>query len=306
MAGYEVTDLSQPSWLATAENIELLAGKINSLGLGGDAIVVLELFGNSTFRFRQFDDTMALPFRSGNGYHMEGEVGVCDDTTFQRLLTSVRPILDSVGSTYKILIPPLPRYLYTGCCTNKKHCTNLSEEDYEHKLLLATMHFRPLIKDSLLSTGIENFFVLDGIGALLGIPAGENRGSASENLRDLNKYCAADGVHFNELGYANLAKVIDSAARGLISGTLTKARSASLSGTGKTSFFWRGFTSPNGHTGPRHNISNTISSTHHAIDAIDSDRSATLPGFVRGGSRGGPIRSFSRGGGRKLPYWKKK
>jgi hypothetical protein len=57
MASYEVTDLSQPSWLATAENIELLAGKISSLSLGGDSVLELELFGNSTFRFRQFDDT---------------------------------------------------------------------------------------------------------------------------------------------------------------------------------------------------------------------------------------------------------
>jgi hypothetical protein len=236
---------------------------------------------------------------------MEGEVGVCDDTTFQRLLTAVRPILDSAGVAYKIIVPPLPRYLYTACCTNKKHCTNLLDEDYELKLLLATMHFRPLIKDSLLNTGIENFFVLDGIGALLGIPAGENRGSASDNLRDLNNYCAKDGVHFNEVGYANMAKVIDSAARGLVSGSLTKAKSASLAGTGRTTFFWRGFTSPNGHTGPRSNINNNLASTHNA-NASDINRSATLPGFVRGGSRGGPIRSLPRGGGRKLPYWKRK
>jgi hypothetical protein len=112
MAGYEVVDLSQPSWLATAENIELLASRLTSLGLSPDTVVVLELFGNSTFRYRQFDDTMALPFKSGNGYHMEGDVGVCEDPTFNKLVFAVRSILEACGAVTKILIPPY-RATYT-------------------------------------------------------------------------------------------------------------------------------------------------------------------------------------------------
>jgi hypothetical protein len=114
LAGYEIIDLSQPSWLATAENIELLANRIVSLDLGPDSVLIIELFGNSTFRYRQFDDTMALPFKSGHGYHMEGEVGVCDDSTFGRLINAARPVFDACGTGTKIIVPPLPRYLYAG------------------------------------------------------------------------------------------------------------------------------------------------------------------------------------------------
>jgi hypothetical protein len=81
-AGYSVTDLTQPSWLATPDNIDYLIASLNTICPGKETTVVLELFGNSTFRYRQFDGTMALPFKSNNGYHMEGAGGVCDDETF--------------------------------------------------------------------------------------------------------------------------------------------------------------------------------------------------------------------------------
>jgi hypothetical protein len=61
---------------------------------------------------------------------MEGGVGVSDDATFSRLVTAVKPILDACGSRIKIIVPPLPRYLYMGFCSSiialtlKKRITN--------------------------------------------------------------------------------------------------------------------------------------------------------------------------------------
>jgi hypothetical protein len=110
LAGYEVSDLSQPSWLASTVNIELLTEKLTSLNLDTDSAVILELFGNSTYRYRQFDGTMALPFKVGHGYHMEGEVGVGDDCTFAKLCCAVQPIIDSGGSAIQIIVPVPP------CC----------------------------------------------------------------------------------------------------------------------------------------------------------------------------------------------
>jgi hypothetical protein len=243
---------------------------------------------------------------------MEGEVGVSDDPTFARLITAVRPVLEACGSAIKIVVPPLPRYLYTGCCNNKSHCTNLNNADYELRMLQDTMHFRPLLKDAILLCNADPFFVLDGIGALLGIPAGNNRGTAAENLKELKKYCTADGVHFNELGYANIARVISSAVTGIETGTLTKSDTGSgnFSGAGRAaSYFWRGFTSPMGYTGPR-NLALVTVNTANSHTANNDTGSYTgneiAPGFSLGGSRGG-----SRGGGqlrgyRKVPYWKKK
>jgi hypothetical protein len=309
LSGYEVTDLTVPSWLATPGNVEMLADRITSLSVDPGTVIVLELFGNSTIRYRQFDGTMALPFKSGHGYHLEGEVGVSDDTCFTQLFSSVKPVIEACGSAIKIIVPPLPRYLYTGCCSSKNHCTNLRNEDYELRLLQSVMHFRPLIKDNLLAAGIGRFFVLDGIGALMGIPAGNNRGTAAEILKELSNYCAADGVHFNEIGYANLAKVIESAVTGIETGLLTKADISGPSSGSKQAavFFWRGFTSPVGYSGPRsiprppaNQTTNVLASSTTGSSNIDGPGL----GFTRGGSRGGHNRFFFKG--RNCPYWRKK
>jgi hypothetical protein len=252
-AGYSVSDLSQPSWLATPENVEILAEKLNTILPGTDTVVVLELFSNSTYRYRQFDGTMALPYKTSTGYHMGGDVGVCDDESFTRLCKSMGALLEKCGDSVKIMVPPLPRYLYAGCCGNKHHCSNRTNEEYELSILQATTHFRPLLKETMLNLGLERFYVIDGIGAILGVPPGENRGAPIEILKELIPFCAPDGVHLLETGYANLCRTIVAAANGIFNGTLTKPNkpTSGISGTSGSTYFWRGFISPVGYGGAK-------------------------------------------------------
>jgi hypothetical protein len=256
-AGYTVSDLTCPSWLATSDNIELVLSQIESLALEPGYTIVMEMFGNSTFRYHQFDGTMALPYRSQKGYHMPGKIGVCEKESFTKTVVSVKDIINVNGPGVRIIIPPLPRYLFKGCCGQSDHSTNLNEEGYSLNLLAATMQLRPLLKNVLLDMGAENFFVLDGVGALLGIPPGGNRGPPAELLADLEKVTAADNVHFTELGYKNLCNTILAADAKIRDGTLTKSIHAqtgsalsdgSTVGGTKATFFWRGFASPVGHS----------------------------------------------------------
>jgi hypothetical protein len=71
-AGFTVTDLSKSSWLATEENIASLIASMSTLQLPPKFSVVLELFSNSSFRFKQFYGSLSLPFKDGTGYHMGG------------------------------------------------------------------------------------------------------------------------------------------------------------------------------------------------------------------------------------------
>jgi hypothetical protein len=228
----------------------------------------------------------------------------------------VSGILDACNDSTKVIIPPLPRYLYTGCCGNKHHCTNRKNDEYELSLLHATTHFRPVLRDALLTQGLENFFVVDGIGALLGVLPGGNRGAPAEIVRELTSYCATDGVHFKDTGYANFAKTVLAAAVGVQDGTLTKTNSGKNSVPGKisgSSFFWRGFVSPVGarlatstpshaQEPPRQHGYGSVPSyavLHRDRERAQGQRSA--PHSVRGGPRGGP-----RGGHHHHhhhPYW---
>jgi hypothetical protein len=304
-AGYTVCDLTQPGWLATPENIDFLIAKLNTIGTLPDTIVILELFGNSTFRYRQFDGTMALPFKVNNGYHMDGEEGVCDDETFKKLCGSVGVIFDACSESVKIIIPPLARHLYTSCCGNSRHCTNLKNEDHELSLLHATTHFRPLLKEALIKHGTDRFFVIDGIGAILGVPPGGNRGAPAEIVRELSDYCAKDGVHYTDAAYSNIAKTVMSAAEGVANGTLTKSGSDKHIPSGNQaggSFFWRGFVSP---IGAR--LTN-IQQSHHSFSV---DQQPPVRGSGHRGGRGQGHHLRGRGAGHHRPgqyyhpYWRK-
>jgi hypothetical protein len=127
--GYNVTDLSEPSWLATPANIEHAVTMINTLSLEPGYSIVVEPCGNSMFHFRQFDGTLALPFKCEGGYHMGGPICTCDDESFLRTFNSIGDILDSEGAGVKIIIPTLPRHLFKGCCENNTHSTNLNSEN---------------------------------------------------------------------------------------------------------------------------------------------------------------------------------
>jgi hypothetical protein len=221
-SGITVTDLTVPSWLATPENIEFLLSKLDTLSLDPGYTIVLELFGNSTFRFMQFDGTMAMPFKMGRGHHMGGKIGTCDEDSFLRLVSNLDELIKYEGPGIKIFIPPLPRYLFKGCCEDRNHSTNVKDEGYGLKLLQETARFRGTLKKALLRGGLDDFFVLDGIGALIGTTPGGNRGTAAEILPELENYMAADNVHYTDPAYKNLSAAIVAAAEGVRNGTLTK------------------------------------------------------------------------------------
>jgi hypothetical protein len=165
-------------------------------------------------------------------------------------------------------------------------------------MLQATTHFHPVLKESLLKQGLDRFFVLDGVGALLGVPPGGNRGGLVEISRELSSYCAADGVHYTETGYANLAKTILKAVCGVSDGTITKTRTddkGNISGKARSqNFFWRGFCSP---VGARLSVHSTLTDTRHSSTAAELHRSQGQPprGHMRGG--GQPLRGDKRVGG---------
>ena len=65
--GYRVRDLTQKSWVLGKKSCDTLAGAILADSIPADTTVVLDLFGNSSTKFRQEDDTLALAVKNGGG-----------------------------------------------------------------------------------------------------------------------------------------------------------------------------------------------------------------------------------------------
>jgi hypothetical protein len=247
-----VIDLSVPGWVATQENIAILQARLSELQNIGEFAVVLDLHSNSTFRYLQFDGTQSLPVKEGKRYHFPGEIKIVTDELFKKINDSVQSILLSAQEKIKIVIPPLPRHVFDRCCSNPLHCRNFGNDDYQISTLDGCTHLRNLLKKLLADMGVQNYWVLDGLGAVLGIDSGKDRGGNGEILSELRPYMGSDGVHFNESAYKNIAKVIIGTVSNLFSGSLGKQRpSSTTTPSASGSFYWRGYTSPCGSTRPR-------------------------------------------------------
>jgi hypothetical protein len=145
------------------------------------------------------------------------------------------------------VIPPLPRYLYKGCCPDKGHCTNIGSQGHASRLLSATIKLRGVLKKKLGAGTVSNCWVMDTC-CMTPDPDSKSQG---EKLDSLHLVGATDGVHFTPDGYASIAKNICETIVRLQAGHLGKSPMSAdtagdyVSGTGAR-HFWRGFSSPVG------------------------------------------------------------
>jgi hypothetical protein len=113
--GMPVADATQPGWVALAENVKRLAGEVEAAA-PATAAFVFDLLGNSSVRFEQYDGTMALPFKSNGKFHLGGKIVTTPMAVFRQIIDSVIPIIKAKGAKPAVIIPPLPRYLFSRCC----------------------------------------------------------------------------------------------------------------------------------------------------------------------------------------------
>ncbi len=224
---------SIPGWMPTAENVQKMSELVEDKAKGGAAFV-FDILSNSAVRYEQFDGTTALPFKSSGRYHLGGGVVPTPIATFKKVIEHVLPIFKAKGNSACIKIPPLPRYIFSRCCTDASHCTNADKNDFPTKMLTGFTQQRNELIKSLLQHGLTNFKVLD-VGC---ITTSATTASLPEKLEELRKVSAGDGIHFSANGYRNLAQRTLSCLKTL--------RSEKPKPTRKSTFFWRGFRSPRG------------------------------------------------------------
>jgi hypothetical protein len=236
--GIECIDLSTPGWMPTTANISKLEKDISEVGIGAEHTVTIDLLSNCTFRYEQYDGTMALPYKSQGKYHMGGKVGVCSRETLLSTIASVKSVFALLPGS-KIVLTPLPRYLYSPCCSDINHCVDMGTSGYIVDTIESTIGLRKVIQEGLVKNGITKFVVPDVLQQLLGEKSDFK--SMGEKLRTIT---GDDGVHLTMDGYAKLADTLITVME------KNKASAAVIvSGAGavsKPGFFWRGFMSPNG------------------------------------------------------------
>jgi hypothetical protein len=178
---------------------------------------------------------------------MPSPVATCEPETYSKIVKTLGPVLLSAQDATKVLVPPLPRYIFNPCCKNSAHCTNLDKDGAVEKLLNGVSNLKSILKKECCNMKVRNHWILGGIGTLAGVTIGQTAGSNRDLLPELNDSFAEDLVHLSQSGYRKLAVAISSAIDGIRNGSLTKSLANTITGAAKTNcYFWRGFSSPIG------------------------------------------------------------
>jgi len=235
---HKVHNLCVPGWSAVPVSIDGLATKLKEVPSEPDKVFVYDLLGNTSYRCLEYDGSTSMIKNTGSGYHVIGKVSMADDSSIRTILSLLAGILKADQEHFKVILPPLPRYLFSGCCADKDHCENLTDERHGEKLLGKIEHVRSMVKGELGRLGVKNFWVLNGVETLTGLPEGTG---PAEKLRALRPVCANDGVHLTPLGYNRLAKGIVSCLD-----SQNRQKFGFHRSTGSKGAYWRGFLSPVG------------------------------------------------------------
>jgi hypothetical protein len=237
--GFECIDLTVPGWTPSVQNVEQIVKKLAEMDLAKGYTTVMDILSNTTFRFEQYDGTLSLPFKANGGHHMGGIVRVCGRDVLINTIMSTKDIFGKLPGA-KVVLPPLPRYVFGPCCDDEGHCMGSGTPEHISEILESTTGLRKHIQDGLIRAGVTNFVVPDLIQKMV-----DEKGDYKQMGEKLKLLTSHDNVHLTMEGYNTVADVVVK--------TLSDQKSAALlSNSGSTGpragFYWRGFVSPVGTT----------------------------------------------------------
>ncbi len=196
--GLDVLDLTIPGWIASPDNVSLLEEKLSTVVIGKKDNIILDLYGNLSYRFEQFDGTQSLPYKSA------GDVVACPLATLKKILDSTSCLLLIGRQNYLIVIPLLPRDLFSGCCNQANHCPNIEKLEHAGKLLTEVIGLRNCLKKHVSGLGIDKCWVLD----MCCVTNCSGTADINTSIDALKQVTSRDSIHFLETGYGNLVKHI--------------------------------------------------------------------------------------------------
>ena len=197
----------------------------------------------------------------------------------------------------KVVLPPLPRYLFNGCCDAPGCCEGVGETGLALDLLQKSLTVRRQLRDYLTAT-YPNLLVPEVYDLMF--PEASSPGKIMDSLRDISD---PDGVHLTREGYRLWVKAV-------VSFTELKYVQKSSEKTGKSKlFFWRGFLSPAGTDRPTNQAAVHQNRTAGGGKWAPGKQAERGRGETRG-TRGGHVGWTSRAGynnrggkgGRGHPY----
>jgi hypothetical protein len=243
--GHTVTNLCIPGWTPTDGNVSRLVDSIKAVEGHGDAIAILSVLSNVSYRFEQEEGEFYLPIKMGGKYHLPGKIVSSTKEQIFSALGKLKPVFDLLKGE-KIFLSPLPRYLYNPCCENQDHCTNIGSEGHAPSMVDISVRIRKHTRDYLHSR-FSKVWVPDALSML--VPGCDDSATVAEGLSPIS---AADGVHLTRDGYVLMTQVVLSLIENKVAPSIcvSGGRAGGASGRQGKTFYWKGFVSPVGSSRP--------------------------------------------------------
>jgi hypothetical protein len=116
----------------SAEYSALISGSEKS-----DSVAWVFCMTDNAFYLARADDGSLLPHcRAIDGmYHMNGDVVCSPLDSSRQVFLQLSPMLKELQDNDKLLMVPLPRYLWSSCCDDPEHGANVTSEDHAETIL---------------------------------------------------------------------------------------------------------------------------------------------------------------------------
>jgi hypothetical protein len=137
-AGEKTTFIETPSFRLLQKDVAAMTDTIqDELGDNlADKVLLINAFDNSYFVAKTEDGHFIPPRKDSSGrYHVDGEISCAPLETAKQMLINSFPLLRKFAAIPKIILVPIPRYLYAPCCSDIEHVPNMESENHVEKLL---------------------------------------------------------------------------------------------------------------------------------------------------------------------------
>jgi hypothetical protein len=124
--------IETPHWKSTADMVSTLCGKLEAALVDlVNPVIVFCMLDNSYFRTTCSDGSIEPNRKGPDGrYHVVGDVLCGPADSAKKMFQQLVPLLMTLADYDKLLLTPIPRYIWKPCCDNSEHSTNVSEPGY--------------------------------------------------------------------------------------------------------------------------------------------------------------------------------
>jgi hypothetical protein len=85
--------------------------------------------------------------------HVKGDLIVISKSAQLVVFNAIRPMLDAARGRHCIVMAPMPRYIFKGCCESSEHLTNRGHSAFRQQLMGDVKDVAVNIKDFCFTTG---------------------------------------------------------------------------------------------------------------------------------------------------------